>query len=81
MRGREFAMFADRLKEKQPEVKDSMSAWLQYKEDVEAVADVLQQLYPQEFRRQQFYYKCLNNIGVNGYGKTSASSIFQHQRV
>lgn len=79
MRGREFAVIAEKLRETKPEVKESIGVWLQYKECVEKVADALQSLYPVEFRRQQFYYKCLNEKEPGDtYAEVQTRNIFTH---
>lgn len=79
MRGREFAVIAEKLKQSKPDGKESMSAWMQYNECVEKVADALQSLFPVEFRRQQFYYKCLNEKEPGDtYAEVQARNIFTH---
>lgn len=79
MKGREFAVIAEKLRLTKPEVKESIGVWLQYKECVEKVADALQTLFPSEFRRQQFYYKCLNEKEPGAtYAESQARNIFTH---
>lgn len=52
--GRDFAVLAEKLKERKPHTDDAISAWVQFQKDVDAIADACFLLNPQRFRRSRF---------------------------